>query len=54
MDSGDTLAIELEGASGETVYVLVPAEQALDLGTQVMVEAAKAGKLRKERRAPTS
>ncbi len=49
MDSGGTLAIELEDAAGGTTFVLIPSDQALDFGTQVMVAAAKAAKLSRSR-----
>ena len=49
IDGGDTVAIEFYGDAGTTTFVLVPSKQALDLGTQIMVEAAKAAKLRRSR-----
>ena len=49
IDGGDTLAIELEGAAGQAVHVLIPSVYSLDLGSQVMVEAANAAKLRGKR-----
>lgn len=44
IDGGDTVAIEFETDEGSTAFVLLPSEQALDLGPQIMVEAAKAAK----------
>jgi hypothetical protein len=49
IDGGDTLAIELEGSAGQPLHVLIPAVYSLDLGSQVMVEAANAAKLRGNR-----
>ncbi len=49
INGGDTLAIELEGSSGRTLHVLIPSAHSLDLGSQVMVEAAKAAKVRRKR-----
>jgi hypothetical protein len=40
IDNGGTLTMEFEDAEGGTAFVLVPTDQALDLGTQIMVEAA--------------
>ena len=46
-DESRTVAVEFDDSQGRTVFVIVPSDQALDLGTQMMVEAAKAAKLRK-------